>query len=212
VRGNAFIANLQFGYSRQDGGSPFLNSPQLVGYSDLDTEVVGGDNVVAGETSWAGFYHSTGSLSWYKPNWWRGNHEIKTGFDYGYGSTEVWGLTQKDFNYHLRYASGVPDSVGFFNAPITPHRDMRLFGGYVKDNWTMGRLTLNLGLRYGHEAVSVPAGCRDAADAPSIMFPAKCFDEVNLPTWNYVVPRLSAAYDLSGDGKTVVKGGFGRYG
>ena len=95
------------------------------------------DNVVAGETSWSGFYHTTGSLSYYKPNWGRGNHEIKTGFDYGYGSTEVWGLTEKDFNYHLRFASGVPDSIAFFNAPITPHRDMRLFGAYVKDNWTM---------------------------------------------------------------------------
>ena len=213
VRGSALIANLQFGHSRQDGTSPYLNSPQLVGFSDLDTEVVGGDNVVAGETSWAGFYHTTGSVSWYKPNWGRGNHEIKTGFDYGFGATEVWGLTEKENNYHLRFASGVPDSVGFFNAPVGPHRDMRLFGAYVKDNWTMGRLTLNLGVRYGNEQVSVPAGCRETATAPSdVIFPAGCFNEVNLPTWNYLLPRLSAAFDLTGDGKTVIKGGFGRYG
>ena len=213
VRGNSLVASLQFGYSRQDGTSPFLNDPQIVGRSDLDTELVTGDNVVAGETSWAGFYHTTGSVSWYKPNWGRGNHEIKAGFDYGYGSTEVWGLTEKDYNYHLRYASGVPDSVGFFNAPIQPHRDMRLFGGYVKDNWTMGRLTLNFGLRFAHEAVSVPAGCRDAASPPSdVIFPARCFNEVNLPTWNTALPRVSAAFDLTGDGRTVLKGGFGRYG
>ena len=31
VRGSALIANLQFGYSRQDGTSPFLNTPQIVG-------------------------------------------------------------------------------------------------------------------------------------------------------------------------------------
>jgi carboxypeptidase family protein len=207
------IANLQLGHSRQDGTSPFLNTPQIVGRSDLDTEVVAGDNVVAGETSWAGFYHSTGSLTYYKANWGGGNHEFKTGFDYGHGSTEVWGLTEKDFNYHLRFASGVPDSVAFFNAPIQPHRNLRILGSYVRDNWTMGRMTLNLGVRYGHEAVSVPAGCRDAASGPSsVIFPARCFDEVNLPTWNYLVPRISAAYDLSGDGKTVVKGGYGRFG
>jgi hypothetical protein len=209
----SFIGNIQFGHSRQDGTSPYLNTPQLIGRSDLDTEVVSGDNVVAGETSWAGFYHSTGSLTYYKANWGGGNHEFKTGFDYGHGATEVWGLTQKDFNYHLRYADGVPDSVAFFNAPIRPHRDMRILGAYVRDNWTMGRLTLNLGLRYGHEAVSVPAGCREAASGPSsAIFPARCFDEVNLPSWNYVVPRVSAAYDLSGDGRTVVKGGYGRFG
>ena len=209
----AFIANLQFGHSRQDGTSPFLNTPQIVGRSDLDTEIVSGDNVVAGETSWAGFYHTTGSLTYYKANWGGGNHEFKTGFDYGHGATEVWGLTEKEFNYHLRYANGVPDSVAFFNAPIRPHRDMRILGAYVRDNWTMGRVTLNLGLRYIHEAVSVPAGCRDAASGPSsVLFPARCFDEVNLPTWNTVVPRVSAAFDLSGDGRTVVKGGYGRFG
>ena len=38
VRGNTLIANLQFGHSRQDGTSPFLNTPQIVGRSDLDTE------------------------------------------------------------------------------------------------------------------------------------------------------------------------------
>jgi hypothetical protein len=212
VRGSSLIANFQFGYSRQDGNSPFLNEPQIVGRSDLDTEVVTGDNVVAGETSWAGFYHTTGSVSWYRPNWWRGNHEIKGGFDFGYGSTEVWGLTPKDYNYHLRYASGVPDSVGFFNAPVQPGRDLRLFGGYVKDNWTLGRLTLNLGVRYSNEAVHIPPGCREAADYPSeVSFPASCFNDINLPSWNQFVPRLSAAFDLRGDGKTVLKGGFGSY-
>ena len=213
VRGSTLIANLQFGHSRAGGESPFLNTPQIVGRSDLDTEVVGGDNVVAGETSWAGFYHTTGSVSWYKPNWGRGNHEFKGGFDYGHGATEVWGLTLKDFNYHLVYANGVPERVAFFNAPITPHRDLYLFGGYVKDNWTLGRLTLNLGVRYGHESVVIPEGCREAAAPPSdVIFPTRCFDEVRLPTWNNVVPRVSAAFDLTGDGKTVVKGGYGRYG
>lgn len=213
VRGSSLIANLQFGHSRQDGTSPFLNSPQLVGRSDLDTEIVAGDNVVSGETSYAGAYHTTGSLTYYKANWAGGNHEFKTGFDYGSIGNEVWGLTPKAFNYHLRYESGVPHSVAFFNAPITPHQDLSIFGGYVRDNWTMGRVTLNLGLRYGRESVSIPEGCRAAATAPAdVLFPARCFDEVQLPIWNYIVPRLSAAYDITGDGKTVVKGGFGRFG
>jgi hypothetical protein len=38
---------------------------------------------------------------------------------------------------------------------------------------------------FTHEAVSVPAGCREAASPPSdVIFTARCFDEVNLPTWN----------------------------
>jgi hypothetical protein len=48
--------------------------------------------------------------------------------------------------------------------------------------------------------------------APSdVIFPAGCFAREDLKTWNSVAPRLHAAYDLTGDGKTVIKGGWGRY-
>ena len=104
VRGNTFIANLQFGHSRQLGDSPFLNTPQIVGRSDLETERVTGDNLVFGETSVARAYHTTGNVSWYKPNWAGGNHEFKGGFDYGDVKNAYPGMTIKDINYHLQYS------------------------------------------------------------------------------------------------------------
>jgi hypothetical protein len=214
VRGNALIASLQFGHSRQLGDSPFLNTPQIVGRSDLETERVTGDGLVFGETSYARAYHTTGSVSWYKANWAGGNHEFKGGFDYGDVRNSYPGLATKEVNYHLQYSDGVPDRVAFFNAPVPPRRDLGLFGAYFRDNWTVGRrLTLNLGLRYGHENAGTPETCREAATGPSaVIFPARCFDKVQLPTWDFVVPRLYASYDLSGDGRTVVKGGWGRFG
>src|SRR5688572_30596304 len=45
----------------------------------------------------------------------------------------------------------------------------------------------------------------------AVLFPAQTFPRVDLNTWNSFEPRLHAALDVSGDGKTVVKGGFGRY-
>ncbi len=45
----------------------------------------------------------------------------------------------------------------------------------------------------------------------AVLFPGQTFPRVNLNTWNSFEPRLHAALDISGDGKTVVKGGFGRY-
>ena len=80
VRGNAFTASLQFGHSRQLGDSPFLNTPQIVGRSDLDTERVTGDNVISGE-SVARAWH-TSSVELVQTNGLR-DHEFKTGFDYG---------------------------------------------------------------------------------------------------------------------------------
>ena len=213
VRGSSLIANLQLGHTRNASGSPFLNNPPLVGRSDLETERVSGDNPVAGEISNNRTYHTRGSVSWYKPNWGYGNHQFKTGFDYNVDTNEFPGLETKSQNYHLQYSNGVPDRVAFFNAPVQPHRAANILGTYVKDTWTVGRrLTLNLGFRYSHESVFIPEQCREAATFPSdVMFPATCFDKVQLPIQNSVVPRLQAAYDLSGDGKTVVKGGWGRY-
>jgi len=214
VRGSALIANLQFAHTRNDSGSPFLNNPPIVGRSDLETERITGDNVIAGEISYNRTYHTRGSVSWYKPDWGLGNHEFKTGVDYNVDTNEFPGLQRKPHNYHLQYADGVPDRVAFFNAPVRPHRVAENIGVYVKDSWVVGRrLTLNLGARYSHESVFVPEQCRDAASFPSdIMFPAQCFDKVQLPIQNLVVPRLHGAYDLSGDGKTVLKGGWGRFG
>ncbi len=84
---------------------------------------------------------------------------------------------------------------------------------YLKDSWTVGRrLTLNLGLRYAHDNGFVPDQCREAAAPPSdVVFPAECFDKVQLPIWNTVAPRVHAAYDLVGRWQDRVKGGWGRY-
>jgi outer membrane receptor protein involved in Fe transport len=214
VRGNALIANLQLAHTRNNSGSPFINDPPLIGRSDLETERIWGDNVIAGEHSYNRTYHTRGSVLWYKPDWGGGNHEFKGGFDYNADTNEFPGLLTKPVNYHLQYANGVPDRVVFFNAPVIPHLVANILGVYFKDSWTVGRrLTLNLGVRYSHESVFMPEQCREAASFPSdVMFPAQCFDTIQIPIQNSVVPRLHAAYDLSGDGKTVVKGGWGRFG
>ena len=41
--------------------------------------------------------------------------------------------------------------------------------------------------------------------------PRSASREVDFNTWNTIAPRASFAYDIGGAGKTVLKGGWGRY-
>ena len=74
------------------------------------------------------------------------------------------------------------------------------------------RLTLNLGVRYAHDLGFAPPQCRTAADPPGdVANPAQCFPLIEEPIWNTVSPRIHVAFDPLGDGKTVIKGGWGRF-
>ena len=79
---------------------------------------------------------------------------------------------------------------------------------YAQDQWTIHRLTANLGLRYNDVDMSSPA----------LVSPAGFFvgerripPANHIPHWRNLSPRVGAAYDLFGSGKTAIKGSVGRY-
>ena len=80
---------------------------------------------------------------------------------------------------------------------------------YVQDQWTIDRLTLNLGLRYD----GFRARYEDYISHPWAFFPEEQFlaGVENAPNWSDINPRVGVAYDLFGDGRTAVKASFGRY-
>jgi len=92
------------------------------------------------------------------------------------------------------------------------------YDAFLTDQWTIGRATLNLGVRYDHYDVWTPDQSQLAYTFPSgVSIPAATcatdpkFCENHYLKWDSVVPRLGVAYDLLGTGKTVLKLNYGMY-
>src|SRR5207248_2304634 len=116
-------------------------------------------------------------------------------------------------NYRLIYQNGAPFQIEVWNNPAYAKVVTHYLGTYVTDGWNIGRrLTLNLGIRFAHDNGFVPGSCVEAADPPgNIAFPATCYQKQQFNVWNTFAPRLHAVWDLSSDGRTLIKGGWGRF-
>ncbi len=152
--------------------------------------------------------HAKGSVSFFGSNFLKGTHQIKTGFDYLFGGYPHKQGNKGGGNYQLRFNSGNPFEIETYNYPVRPANENHYLGLYAQDSWNFNRrLTLSLGLRYAYDNAYAPAQC----NVPSEFGAAQCWDQIQMRIWHSWVPRVHAAFDLFGDGKSVIKGGFGRF-
>ena len=96
------------------------------------------------------------------------------------------GATGGDVNY--RFNNGIPNQITQYATPYTNRTKMNAdLGIYAQDQWVLGQLTLNLGLRFDYFNGSVPAS--DTPATPSGWIPRRTFDEVkDVPSWKDLNP------------------------
>ena len=135
-----------------------------------------------------------------------GSHSFKVGVHLFEGFSEQNGRINQDLRYLL--FNTFPILITQFATPLQSDVRVRSRSLFAQDQWTIDRLSLNLGVRFDYfkgrvNEKTVPAG----SWVPERSWPA--VDDV--PNFKDITPRLGAAYDLFGDGKTAIKASFGMY-
>lgn len=151
---------------------------------------------------------------------WHGNHTMKTG---GYVSLLTYDVTKLltgnpvfRFRQDENFAFPFEAAYGVGNPDLST--DNRQVGFYLQDDWNVtSRFTINAGLRWDYESDMLnndyvtPDAVR-AATAPFVDGSRYFTDGSDRPpfygAWQ---PRVGISYDLTGAGRHILFGGYGRY-
>ena len=193
--------------------TPDTNPPRL----DLDTSRRTGAGV------WPFTYDKerpqfVGILNYYVPDA-AGSHDLKFGVDYMedarlFFSNDASGSIQYRDRSSLASATNSmgTSEILFVNTPtaVSDTRDANLHF-FAQDTWQINpRLTITAGIRVAHQF-----GYYNSADLapahPEFFLSGVSIPEKDIFTWTDFYPRFAATYDLTGEGRTVVKASVSRY-
>jgi len=170
---------------------------------------------------------ATGSMTYFKDGLLGGSHNFKfggelmletgwQGYLQRYGGNIRENIGSNGLPSNVIMAAPTATAVGSLgdgpNGNLLSVNKVNTYDAFVTDQFTVGRMTLNLGVRWDYYDVFTPDQIQLAYTFPSgLSIPAKTFPETHYTKWNGVVPRLGFSYDLFGTGKTVVKANWGIY-
>jgi hypothetical protein len=155
--------------------------------------------------------------SYFLPGAMGGDHAFKAGYRYRWARGES--ISHTGGNAVARFATATSTcataaagcNVDLFRDGWTDYA-LKTHALYLQDTFTVKRLTLNLGVRWDRQFdEALPTTVAANPLFPSLM-PAINFPGVDSGVvWDDVSPRLGFTYDLSGVGKSLVRGSYSMY-
>jgi outer membrane receptor protein involved in Fe transport len=148
-------------------------------------------------------------------SWKAGKHDIKFGYEYRRSSISQ--IFNRGFRGNLSFdtldsfIAGVPDGGSIRVGNTNRNTFENSYSGYVQDSVHLTRkFVLNLGLRYDYFGIVQEkhggfTNFDPVSGDPLIVGSGRLYE----PDYNNWAPRVSAAWDITGRGKTVLRAGWG---
>ena len=154
-------------------------------------------------------YEVSDSYAWFVPEMLGGSHEIKFGGQYIYSTIEL--PDQTDMNGRFAFSTDLAFDAANFRtyperlfirvpSPSATFIPTRVGVLFAQDKWSIGDLTMNLGLRYDIEATPMENEFNPY------------FANGSYPVdTNNISPRIGIAWRPDGSNKSLVRGGWGLF-
>ena len=142
-----------------------------------------------------------------------GSHNLKAGFErsqFNLGRLPNRYTDADQINGARGYTvrAMVPTQITLWAVPYGEWETARDLSFFAQDQWTVRKLTLNLGVRVNNFNGSIP----DQTLPAGYFVPERHTEAVkDSPNWTNLNPRVGGAYDVFGTGKTAIKASLGRY-